>query len=298
MYYERLLAYITGAFVALCLGLGLTMMAMGPGQKAPAVRPADRPASETPAATPAPAPAETAPAPQAAVTPEPAPPPVVETPPRQRVEAAIGAVPEYKTFFARLRDAYPAEYNGALDDFSSNVASGQEPSADVYLSESVRRLRQARGTAAGKAESKPLARVFEMQLEVLKALSGVDKKMCVAFLYGASSLDFQRFAAGRRKLLADMALAGLEAIASGEAKKVARAAPTEADFSALETALAAKGLGKREIDALLDGKTPEPPIDDKIMCAAGQTYFEALRAMPEATRSRIYGLAVELMAKS
>jgi hypothetical protein len=34
------------------------------------------------------------------------------------------------------------------------------------------------------------------------------------------------------------------------------------------------------------------------MCAAGQTYLEVLRTLPEASRIRIYGLALELMAKS
>jgi hypothetical protein len=87
-------------------------------------------------------------------------------------------------------------------------------------------------------------------------------------------------------------------MASGRAKNLARAQPTEADFRMLETALAARGLDKAEIDALLDGKMPDPPLDDAKMCAAGQTYLEVLRTLPEASRTRIYGLALELMSKS
>jgi hypothetical protein len=34
------------------------------------------------------------------------------------------------------------------------------------------------------------------------------------------------------------------------------------------------------------------------MCAAGQTYLEVLRTLPEAARMRIYALSVQLMAKS
>ena len=40
------------------------------------------------------------------------------------------------------------------------------------------------------------------------------------------------------------------------------------------------------------------PLDDTKMCAAGQAYLEVLKMLPEASRSRIYGLALELMAKS
>jgi hypothetical protein len=285
MYLERLLALMTGAVVAACLGLGLVLMAMGPGKKSveppdaqrrSAANEADSSTNETAGVEP--------PAMAAA---------------RAKVEAVIAAAPDYAPFFTRLREAFPAEYEAALDDFAvRHAVDKQEPNADYYLSEAVRRLRQARGALASKAESGPLARVFEMQAEVLKAVAKADKRLCVAFLYGATNLDFQRFSNGRRPLLRDMALAGLEAIASGQARKIERGGPTEADFLALEAALSARGLGKAEIDALLDGKMPDPPLEAAPMCAAGQVYFEVLRALPEAPRSRIYGLAVELMARS
>ena len=43
---------------------------------------------------------------------------------------------------------------------------------------------------------------------------------------------------------------------------------------------------------------PDPPLEDARSCALGQTYLEVLPTLPEAARARIYGLALELMAKS
>lgn len=284
MLLERLLALVTGAIVAICLGLGLVMMAAGPGKKG----------GEQ--AAPAPAP-EIAAAP--AQEERRAPPPQDRASARAKIEAIIAGAPEYARFFERLRNAFPADYDSVVENFSAEQAAGRaEQSIDFYLSEAVRQLRQSRGILAAKAEAAPLGRVFELHLEVLRAIAAKDKRLCVAFLYGGVDQDFHNFAAGRRALVADMATAGLEAISSGQAKKIERTMPSEADFRALETALTARGLGKTEIDALLDGKTPDPPLDDATMCAAGQTYLEVLRTLPEAVRLRIYGLAVELMARS
>lgn len=280
MLLERLIALLTGAIVAICLGLGLVLMATGPAKKI-----AEPPAPGVEAVV-APAPAEPSNAPQGGAA-------------RAKIEALIAGAPEYARFFERLRDAFPSDYDAALDGFSTELLKGKrEESVDHYLSEAVRLLRQSRGTLAAKAEPAPLARIFEMELEVLRAIATEDKHLCVSFLYGGVDQDFQKFANGRRTLVADMAIAGLVAIASGRAKKIERTPPSEADFRALENALTARGLGKVEIDALLDGKMPDPPLDDSRMCAAGQTYLEVLSALPEATRLRIYGLAVELMARS
>lgn len=277
MFLERLLALATGAFVAICLGFGLTMMALGPGRRL-AEAAHDAPLAE---AAPAEAPAE----------------PLLSA--RDRVERAIAATEEYRTFFLRLHEDFPADYAAAIDSFSQERPAGAEAaSVDFYLAESVRRLRQARGVLAARAEPSVLARVFDLQLDVLRAISAENKKLCAAFLYGGVDQDFHSFAARRRALVAEMALVGLEAIASGQAKQLERSAPSEEDFRALEKALAARGLRKAEIDSLLDGKTPDPPFDDKKTCALGQTYLEALRALPEPVRLRIYGLAVELMARS
>lgn len=281
MLLERLLALMTGVIVAICLGLGLVMMAFGPGKKATEHTPA-------PAAEAAPAQAE----PEAASAHE-------RAAARASVEKTIGGAPEYRRFFERLRETFPADYDAVVEAFASDRLSGRgETSVDDYLSEAVRQLRQSRGVLAAKAEPSALARVFDLRLEVVRALSAEDKRLCVAFLYGGADQDFHKFAARRRALVAEMASAGLEAIFSGQTKSIERAPPSEEDFRALENALVARGLGKVEIGALLDGGTPDPPLDDKRMCGAGQTYLEVLRTLPEAIRLRIYGLVVELMARS
>jgi hypothetical protein len=267
MLIERILALAAAAVVAVSLGVGLMMMAFAPGksggQPVPFSAPIDKGAA------------------------------------RQMVETVIAQTPEYARYFARLRESFTQDYEATLNEFATRLSDTKmEQSVDYYLSEAVRRLRQSRGGLAAKAEPEAMSRVFAKQLEVLQAVAREDKKMCVAFLYGATNLDFQRFAAARRPLVADMATANLEAMANGRTKNVARAQPNEADFKTLEMALQARGLGKAEIDALLDGKMPDPPLDDARMCAAGQTYLEVLRTLPEASRTRIYGLALELMSKS
>jgi hypothetical protein len=268
MLIERLLALVTGVIVAICLGVGLLLMAVGPGKKE----------------------AEPLRALTSAIEPA-----VDRTATRARVEQAILAAPEYRGFFERLRQAFPADYDGTLDAFAAGAGAD---SVDFYLAETVRRLRQARGVLAARAEPAALARVFDLNLSVLRALAGEDKRLCAAFLYGGVDQDFHNFAARRRALVGEMAAVGLEAIASGRARNLERAAPTDEDFRALEKALTTRGLGKAEIDSLLDGKTPDPPFDDDKTCAMGQTYLEALRGLPEPIRLRIWGLAVELMARS
>lgn len=270
MHLEKILVLLTAAVVAVSLGVGLIIMSGGPAPQGAGVL-----STLTGAGAPDKGAA------------------------RQTVETLIAATPEYGRFFARLRETFTADYESAIDDFSTRLAeTKEEQSVDYYLSEAVRRLRQARGVQAAKAEPAAMAAVFAKQLEVLQAAAQTDKRMCVAFLYGATNLDFQRFAATRRELVSDMALAGLEAMVSGQNKKITRDPPNEADFRVLEKALADRGLDKLEIDALLDGKMPDPPLDDAKMCGAGQTYFEVLHMMPEATRLRIYALALELMARS
>lgn len=267
MFVEKVLALSAAAVVAICLGLGLLILAVSP----------PRPGGPL-AALSGPLDAGSA---------------------RQYVETQIAQTPEYARFFARLREAFTPDYEATIKEFAQRVADTKtEPSVDFYLSEAVRRLRQSHGALAAKAEPDAMSRVFARQLEVLQAVARTDKKLCVAFLYGATNQDFQRFAASQRALVAAMAMASLDAMVNGKAKNIARTAPTEEDFVALEKGLTARGLGKTEVDALLDGKMPDPPLDDVKMCAAGQVYLEVLKTLPEASRSRIYGLALELMAKS
>lgn len=258
------MALVTAAVVAISLGVGLMMLAFGGARPGgPLAGPLDKGTA------------------------------------RQMVETAIAQTPEYARYFARLRETFTPDYEMAIEDFATRLSDTKmEQSADYYLSEAVRRLRQARGGLAGKAEPDKMALVFAKQLDVLRAVAQQDKKLCVAFLYGATNLDFQRFASTRRPLVADMATASLEAMANGRDKKIERPQPSEADFKVLEKALADRGLNRAEIDSLLDGKMPDPPFEDARSCALGQTYLEVLPTLPEAARARIYALALELMAKS
>ena len=226
-------------------------------------------------------------------------PPEARAAARKSIEARIAQVPEYQRFFDRLRLALPSQYEATLNGFADRlVATGKEQSVDTYLSEAVRDLRQARGALAAKADATALARIFDVQLAMLDALSKTDQRLCVDFLYGGASEAFYQFSARNRQLAGDMAIAGLEAIVDGQAKKNTRQAPTDADFALLEKAMAAKGLSQAEIEALLDGKTPDPPLEDARLCRAGRVYLEMLKTLPEPVRLRIYALAVELMARS
>src|SRR5437588_232299 len=116
-----------------------------------------------------------------------------------------------------------------------------------------RYLEQSRGALASKADGASLARIFDVQLAMLDALSKTDQRLCVDFLYGGASEGFFQFSAKNRQLASEMAIAGLEAIIDGQAKKNQRQAPSDADFDLLEKDMAAKGLSQHEIEALLDG---------------------------------------------
>ena len=225
--------------------------------------------------------------------------PAGRTAARRLIEARLAQVPEYQGFFDRLRLAFPSQYEATLDGFADRlVATGGEQSVDVYLSEAVRDLRLARGALAAKADAASLARIFDVQLAMLDALSNTDQRLCVDFLYGGASDAFFQFSGQNRQLAGDMAVAGLNAIIDGQAKKNDRQPPSDADFLLLEKAMAGKGLSQVEIEALLDGKTPDPPLEDGRLCRAGRVYLEMLKTLPEPVRLRIYALAVELMARS
>ncbi|WOJ88154.1 hypothetical protein RZS28_09835 [Methylocapsa polymorpha] len=218
---------------------------------------------------------------------------------RGAIEAELAAVPEYAGFFDSLKTRFPADYEAFLAKASRrSAATGEIQSADFLIIDAVRALRVSHGVLAAKAEQPALDHVFEMQLAMLRALAGRNQGLCVDFLYGGANGDFLEFSAANRSLVAAMASAGLDAIDNGQINRVERDEPTAEDFQELEKALRAKGLGTLEIEALLDGKTPDPPLDDARMCRAGAIYLETLAALPEPLRMRIYGFAVELMARS
>jgi hypothetical protein len=218
---------------------------------------------------------------------------------RQKIEAQLAQSPEYMRFFDRLKLVFPSEYETIMDTFAKRAAAaGETDDIDAMMSEAVRALRQSHGILAAKANGPALQKIFAMQLAMMRALGGKDERLCVDFLYGGASRAFFAFSAENRALVSDMALAGLEAITDGQNSRIDRAAPNEADFQVLEKGLRDQGLNTPEIEALLDGKSADPPIADARMCRVGQIYLESLSGLPEAARFRLYGLAVELMARS
>ena len=217
---------------------------------------------------------------------------------RRAFEEKLKSAPEYAAFFERLQSLFPSDYDSFLAGFSKRLAAqGEIGSADLLMGETVRSLRLSRGVLAAKAGSPALEHIFELQSSMLRALTAKDPHLCVDFLNGAESTGFFEFSAQNRGLLAAMGMAGLDAIHDGEVQQVKRQQPTQADFDALEQALRARGLDTPVIAVLLDGKTSDPPIADAEMCRAGQIYLDALAAMPEPARLRIYGFAVEIMAR-
>ncbi len=233
-----------------------------------------------------------------AVTPQPARNAAL-TEPRRQVEAAIATSAEYTRFFDRLRLVFPGDYDLILDGLAQAApGSDKTASADALMADAVGALRKSRGSLAAQASDEALGRIFTFQLDEMRSLAARDAHLCVAFLYGANSSGFTAFAAEHRGLIADAALSGLDAMNSGRIDKIQRANPSDGDFQALDKALTEKGMTRPEIEALLDGKAADPPIADERMCRAGQTYLETLASLAPAARARLYGLAVDLMAKS
>jgi hypothetical protein len=217
---------------------------------------------------------------------------------RRALEEILKNTPEYAAFFARLRAVFPSEYGSFIVGLARRSATtGELGNADFLLAEALRSLRLSRGVLAAKAGRVALERLFEIQLAMLQALAR-DPHLCVDFLFGTESNAFLKVSAQNRALAAAIAVASIEAIEDGETKQIERKVPTGMDFDELEEALRARGLTTPEIDALLDAKTSNPPVDEANMCRAGQVYLEALAALPEESRLRIYALAVELMARS
>lgn len=218
---------------------------------------------------------------------------------RRGIEEKLAAAPEYAGFFDRLRALFPAEYEAFLARSSARAAAtGDAGSADFLIIEAARALRLSHGILAAKADRPALDHVFEIELAMLQALASKDQRLCVDFLNGGANGDFLQFSAENRTLFATMAIAGVDAINDGQIKRVEREAPTAADFQMLEQSLRARGLDTAEIEALLDGKATDPPLDDRRMCHAGGIYLQTLAALPEPVRMRIYGFAIELMARS
>lgn len=270
----RLVLLGLAAAMALMLSGGFLWRAL----KGPAAPPVP-----TQQAAPASTPEETSPAVRAA---------------RTAIEAQFAQSTDYSRFFDRLRAIFPSDYDRVLDTLAVAHPQLKDANLDVLMAEAVTALRRMRGTLAAKASDEALGQIFALQLKEMRELETRDPHLCVAFLYGANGSGFLSFAADHRGLVADSAIAGLEAMNSGRTDAIQRGAPNDADFQAIDQALVNKGLTRPQIDALLDGKVADPPIPDTEMCKAGETYLETLGTLPPEVRGRLYGLAVDLMAKS
>ena len=218
---------------------------------------------------------------------------------RNAVEDHMFEDGDFEPYWSLLKDNFPADYSGLLDAFAKrSFASRRLDSVDYYMSEAIRTMRRARGLLAAQADSDLVNRIFLLQASVADAIAERDEHLCADFIYGGASEAFFTFSSTHRPLIAEMALANLAAIVDGQTSKIQRVTPTEDDFQALEDALVARGMGRPEIEALVDGKAPDPPLPDARMCAAGRAYLAALAALPEATRIRIEALVVELTSRT
>ena len=171
-----------------------------------------------------------------------APEPLLAT--RRKIEAQIDSeAPDYARFFERLKTVLPSEYDSILDRFAKQSLEGADISnVDSLVSEAVRDVRLSNGVLAAKADGPALSRIFDMQLQMMQALAAKDPRLCVDFLYGGASQAFFEFSAQNRRLVSDMAIAGLDAIGNGRANQIERQPPSDADFNELETAMKAQGL--------------------------------------------------------
>ena len=215
------------------------------------------------------------------------------------IDARVSSAPEYAGFADRVARAYPAEWSAVLDEAARrSLAARRIESPDFYVSAALRALRRDRGVMASKAGPEALAHVFDAQEKIIGGLAGADKRLCVDFMLGETSPAFLDYMTRNRALMAEMANASLDAMIDGDARKIDRAPPSDADFDAIEAALANHGLGAPEIHALLDGRLPEPAIPDQSLCDAGLVYFDVLRGLPDDVRERVYALAVRTMGRS
>ncbi len=238
---------------------------------------------------------------QTAVRREVAPPPAATslTPEQARsaVEARLKTASEFMRFFKTVEAEFPNDYEKMIGNFSVRAQAGGVQSPDIYLVEILRSLRQSHGMLASRASVGMIERVFEYQAKIINTLAQSEPQLCADFLYGNAPQRFFLFSAKNRPLIAAMAEAGIEAILDGRSLAIDRASPSDEDFTNLEAELDKKGLGKPEIEALLDGKTPEPPLSDATMCRAGILYFETLRNLPQDSRLKIYALTIKLLTR-
>ena len=233
---------------------------------------------------------------------DPAPPTQAEpfVPPDPELESAwadkLRQAQEYRAFFDRMRADFGPEWTQALRDASAEGGLRKPEGVDLLMSLAVEAARRKSGSLAARAGGPALDRLFSSQFAVARQLAADDSDLCLDFLNGAAAQRFTLFAATHRVMMADLALAGIDAIGDGAKARIQREAPTQGDFDLLEKALREKGLSQDAIALLLDGKQPATPISDAQACKNGVAYLETLARLEESARMRLYALAVQLMA--
>lgn len=252
----------------------------------------ERGSAPAPEAVPPPAEPAPAPAPQAAA------PPPSAAPAAPVAEAAgpLEAVPEFARFYDRLRADFPRDYGQLVDRL--HAPGVPPPGATAVIWDAMRDLEQSQGVLAAEADGPALDRFFDARSAVLEGLAPLNARQCVDFLYGVADGAMADFTEAHRGLVATLADRTLDAIADGRSRHRDRDPPTAADLDALTAGLAGHGLSPDEIGLLIDGTTPETPPTDARTCQIGRVYLEVLHGLPADTRSRIYGLAAELLARS
>ena len=147
--------------------------------------------------------------------------------------------------------------------------------------EAARELRSSHGVLAAKAEGPALDHYFETKRAMLDALAARDQALCVDFLYGGGNGDFAAFSRDHRGLFATWPTPD-STPSTTDRRSASSGTRRTRRFHTLENALRAQGVSNAAIGALLDGKAPNPPLDDSEMCQAGQTFLQTLAALPEA----------------
>ena len=218
---------------------------------------------------------------------------------RDAIAKTLSQSPEFAAYYASLEKNYPSDHARILDTFAERaVKSGRTETPDYYLTQAMRLLRHGRGIAATKASTPTLQHIFDEQLEAVRAMEAADPRICAEFLHGDATDGFFEFSQANRALIARLAQATLDAMLDGQQRKIDRDTPDDADLTALEGALQTNGLDKLQIEALLDAKTPDPPLSDSSMCQAGRVYLETLSTLPQDIKMRLYVLALSLQART
>ena len=219
----------------------------------------------------------------------------------ERPEDRLVEVPEFSTFYGKLKTGFPHDYAAVLVHMASvqqHAADHASTIGDTMIWEALRDLQQDQGVLASQAGAAALDGYFDARLSMLDSLAPLNARDCVDFLYGMTGESIVEFTASHHGLVATLAERQLAAIEDGRSRHGDRAVPTDADFAALSTALATRKVTPQEIALLLDGATPDPPLPDRRLCDLGRIYLDTLRDLPADARQRIYGLAAELLARS